>query len=96
MREISILRSLKHPNIIDVVDIAIDDGQRRVRDMSGQSHEELSDNVYMVMEYAQQVGPPTPKLESAGLGCTSLAYSPLPCGRGLASFMRSKGSCNPS
>ena len=44
LREISILRSLKHSNIINVIDVAV--GQ------------ELMDEVYMVMEYAEQVGIP--------------------------------------
>jgi cyclin-dependent kinase 10 len=62
LREISILRSLKHPNIINVIDIAVDDGQRRFRRPGGQDYEDTSDNVYMVMEYAQQVSTPTPEL----------------------------------
>ena len=44
LREISILRSLKHSNIINVIDVAV--GQQ------------LMDEVYMVMEYAEQVGIP--------------------------------------
>ncbi len=44
LREISILRSLKHQNIIDVIDVA-------VQPMA-------MDEIYMVMEYAEQVGPP--------------------------------------
>lgn len=42
LREISILRSLKHRNIINVLDVAV--GKRAM------------DEVYMVMEYAEQVG----------------------------------------
>ena len=42
LREISILRSLKHNNIIDVIDVAVG------------AH--AMDEVYMVMEYAEQVG----------------------------------------
>ena len=42
LREISILRSLKHSNVINVLDVAVD--------------EHAMDEVYMVMEYAEQVG----------------------------------------
>ncbi len=42
LREISILRSLNHANIINVTDVAVG--------------EQLLDEVYMVMEYAEQVG----------------------------------------
>ena len=42
LREISILRSLRHENIIDVIDVAV--GERTM------------DEIYMVMEYAEQVG----------------------------------------
>lgn len=42
LREISILRSLKHPNIINVIDVAV--GAKAM------------DEIYMVMEYAEQVG----------------------------------------
>lgn len=44
LREISILRSLKHENIINVIDVAVG--------------EKAMDEVYMVMEYAEQVGNP--------------------------------------
>lgn len=44
LREISILRSLKHNNIIDVVDVAV--------------HAKAMEDIYMVMEYAEQVGDP--------------------------------------
>ncbi|KAL2045697.1 hypothetical protein N7G274_002127 [Stereocaulon virgatum] len=44
LREISILRSLKHNNIINVINVAVG--------------EEAMDEVYMVMEYAEQVGSP--------------------------------------
>lgn len=47
LREISILRSLKHNNIIDVMDVAVG------------TH--AMDEVYMVMEYAEQVGSPMPR-----------------------------------
>ena len=47
LREISILRSLKHSNVIDVFDVAVG------------AH--AMDEVYMVMEYAEQVGIPMPK-----------------------------------
>ena len=47
LREISILRSLKHDNIIDVIDVAV--GMQAM------------DEVYMVMEYAEQVGDPMPR-----------------------------------
>ncbi|MCJ1398729.1 Cdc2- kinase [Xylographa trunciseda] len=42
LREISILRSLKHVNIVNVLDVAVGD-----KDL---------DEIYMVMEYAEQVG----------------------------------------
>ena len=42
LREISILRCLKHTNIVDVLDVAV--GDRSL------------DEIYMVMEYAEQVG----------------------------------------
>jgi len=42
LREISILRSLKHVNIVNVLDVAVGD-----KDI---------DEIYMVMEYAEQVG----------------------------------------
>lgn len=41
LREISILRSLKHSNIISVLDVAVGD--------------RAMDEIYMVMEYAEQV-----------------------------------------
>ena len=41
LREISILRSLKHKNTVNVIDIAVG--------------EEAMDEVYMVMDYAEQV-----------------------------------------
>ena len=43
LREISILRSLKHPNVINVFDVTAG---------------EPMDEIYMVMEYAEQVGTP--------------------------------------
>lgn len=42
LREISILRSLKHANIVNVLDVAVGDTGL--------------DEIYMVMEYAEQVG----------------------------------------
>lgn len=48
LREISILRSLRHNNIINVFDVAVGG--------------ELMDEVYMVMEYAEQVGSPMPRV----------------------------------
>ena len=42
LREISILRSIKHANIVNVVDVALGD--------------EGMDDVYMVMDYCEQVG----------------------------------------
>lgn len=44
LREISILRSLKHANIVNVLDVAVDD--------------KALEDIYMVMEYAEQVGDP--------------------------------------
>jgi len=49
LREISMLRSLKHPNIINVLDVAVG--------------EHAMDEIYMVMEYAEQVGDPVPRME---------------------------------
>lgn len=46
LREISILRSLKHTNIIDVIDVAVGDTEL--------------DEIYMAMEYVEQVGDPLP------------------------------------
>lgn len=46
LREMSILRSLKHPNIVNVFDVAV--GETSMED------------IYMVMEYAEQVGAPLP------------------------------------
>ncbi|KAI9849910.1 MAG: hypothetical protein M1837_000124 [Sclerophora amabilis] len=49
LREISILRSLEHVNIVNVFDVAADFEDKPLRDF------------YMVMEYAEQVGHlPTP------------------------------------
>ena len=53
LREISILRSLKHKNIIDVLDVAVGD--------------KSMDEVYMVMEYAEQVGNPIPMALARGI-----------------------------
>ncbi|MCJ1346468.1 Cyclin-dependent kinase 10 [Peltigera leucophlebia] len=47
LREISILRSLKHNNIINVSDVAVGETEM--------------DEIYMVMEYAEQVGDPMPR-----------------------------------
>ena len=43
LREISLLRSLKHENIINVMDVAVGDT-------------DALDEVFMVMEYCEQVG----------------------------------------
>ena len=48
LREISILRSLKHSNIIDVIDVAV--------------NARATEDIYMVMEYAEQVGNPMLKV----------------------------------
>ena len=42
LREISILRSLKHTNIVNVFEVAVS--------------EDVMEEIYMVMEYAEQVG----------------------------------------
>lgn len=47
LREISILRSLRHQNIVNVLDVAVGD--------------KVMDEVYMVMEYCEQVGGPLPQ-----------------------------------
>ena len=44
LREISILRSLRHQNIVNVLDVAVEN--------------KVMDEVYMVMEYCEQVGGP--------------------------------------
>ena len=44
LREISILRSLQHDNIVNVIDVAV--------------AEHVMDEIYMIMEYAEQVGIP--------------------------------------
>lgn len=44
LREISILRSLKHTNIINVIEVAVGDKEM--------------DEIYMAMEYVEQVGDP--------------------------------------
>ena len=41
LREISILKSLRHPNVISVLDVAVGEAEM--------------DDIYMVMEYAEQV-----------------------------------------
>lgn len=48
LREIAILRSLKHNNIVNVLDVAVE--------------EAAMDEIYMVMEYAEQVGAPMRKV----------------------------------
>lgn len=48
LREISILRSLRHANIVNVLDVAVG--------------EKVMDEVYMVMEYCEQVGRPLPQM----------------------------------
>lgn len=44
LREISILRSLRHNNIVNVFDVAVGD--------------KMMDEVFMVMDYIEQVGSP--------------------------------------
>lgn len=48
LREISILRSLRHQNIVNVLDVAVGN--------------KVMEEVYMVMEYCEQVGSPLPKV----------------------------------
>ena len=48
LREIAILRSTKHNNIVNVLDVAVE--------------ETAMDEIYMVMEYAEQVGAPVRKV----------------------------------
>ena len=45
LREISLLRSLKHENVVDVMDVAVGTGVAAL------------DEIYMVMEYCEQVSP---------------------------------------
>lgn len=49
LREISILRLLKHENIVNVLDVAVGGPM---------------DEVYMVMEYCEQVSDPSPTVSS--------------------------------
>ena len=49
LREISILRLLKHDNIVNVLDVAVGGPM---------------DEVYMVMEYCEQVSDPWPRVSS--------------------------------
>ena len=58
IREIALLRSIKHPNIISVLDVAVG------KDMA---------DVYMVMEYAEQVGLHPELFEEWGAGKERLA-----------------------
>ena len=46
LREIAILRSLKHTNIVNILEIAVEDA--------------VMDEIFMVMEYAEQVSDPMP------------------------------------
>lgn len=48
LREIAILHSLKHNNIVNVLNVAVE--------------EATMDEIYMVMEYAEQVGVPVWKV----------------------------------
>jgi cyclin-dependent kinase 10 len=68
IREIAILQSLKHVNIVNVLDVAV--GQESETDSDGDSaelkcrtEEQRLDKVYMVMEYAEQVGDPPPAVQ---------------------------------
>jgi cyclin-dependent kinase 10 len=60
IREIAILQSLKHVNIVNVLDVAVGQGSGGDGDgeSSGGTAEQRLDKVYMVMEYAEQVGDP--------------------------------------
>jgi cyclin-dependent kinase 10 len=58
IREISILRSVKHQNVVNVLDVAVGDGEDEA-DATREGEGRL-DEVYMVMEYAEQVCPPFP------------------------------------
>lgn len=62
LREISILRSLKHPNIINAMDVVVG--------------EEWED-VYMVMEYVEQVG----NLDNAARSGALAAGGGIGCGK---------------
>ncbi|KAL9104340.1 MAG: hypothetical protein Q9163_000686 [Psora crenata] len=75
LREISILRSLKHSNIINVVDVAVGD--------------QSMDEVYMVMEYAEQVGDPRLRISTRGLGAPGWLMFLAPEKAGTGSLFRS-------
>ncbi|KAI9800677.1 MAG: hypothetical protein M1825_003999 [Sarcosagium campestre] len=57
LREISILRSLKHRNIINVFDVAVGTGPDPSSKPNGRQMSSL-DEIHMVMEYAGKVGKP--------------------------------------
>lgn len=60
LREIGILRSTKHPNVVKVIDVAVGSKQEEEDDDENDSSDAKADltrdEIYMVMEYAEQVG----------------------------------------
>jgi hypothetical protein len=76
LREISLLRSLRHANIVNVLDVAVE--------------ERAVEEVYMVMEYAEQVGEPSSCFLNpcaGSRGASGWLIGPLPSGRGLGRFL---------
>lgn len=69
LREIGILRSTRHQNVVKVIDVAVGGSSKRKddEDVSDEGRAGLTrDEIYMVMEYAEQVGVFHPSLLSGG------------------------------
>jgi cyclin-dependent kinase 10 len=65
IREIAILQSLRHVNIVNVLDVAVGQGNEPdseddSAELKRRIEEQRLDKVYMVMEYAEQVRDPPP------------------------------------
>lgn len=62
LREIGILRSIRHQNIVEVIDVAVGCPKKEKKDddedddMLEWKADLTRDEIYMVMEYAEQVG----------------------------------------